>query len=169
MTSYQKGKIKLLLLSNILNAPKQGNGYIFFSTMQQNFRFNVFLIPLIDIAREAMLNFAAMLTEKELQFIEYWEKNREIEATFSSKLLKGLPMSMFFSLPIILSVIVVRLFFPEWYAKMSSTSSGMFLTVIIAVFVIAIFYAVFRMHFKWEHNEEIYQRLKSKKVSNNKK
>ena len=103
-----------------------------------------------------------MLNEKEKQFLEYWESNREEQAAFSSKLLRGFPMALLFSLPIILSVVVVKLFFPEWYTKLSKTTPGMFVTVIFAVILITLFYAVFRMQSKWEHNEEVYKHLKSK-------
>jgi cbb3-type cytochrome oxidase subunit 3 len=103
-----------------------------------------------------------MLTEKEKQFLVYWERNREEQAAFASKLLRGFPMALLFSLPIILSVIVVKLFFPEWYTKISQTSPGMFVTITFAVILIALFYAVFRMHSKWENNEEVYKHLKSK-------
>jgi len=109
-----------------------------------------------------LLTFASMITEKEKQFINYWEKEKDIQSTFSSKLLRGFPMAILFSLPIILSVIVVKLFMPEWYTKISATSPGMFTTVIFAVLVIAFFYAVFRMQAKWEHNEQLYQSLKKK-------
>jgi len=107
-----------------------------------------------------------MLTEKEKQFILYWEKNRESQAAFASKLLRGFPMALLFSLPIILSIVVVWLFFPEWYTKISKTTPGMFITVTFAVLVIALFYSVFRMHSKWEHNEEVYQILKLKQNKN---
>lgn len=103
-----------------------------------------------------------MLTEKEKEFLVYWEKNREVQAGFASKLLRGFPMALLFSLPIILSVVVVRLFFPEWYTKISQTTPGMFVTVTFAVLLISLFYAVFRMHSKWENNEEVYKYLKSK-------
>ncbi len=103
-----------------------------------------------------------MLTEKEKQFLVYWQQNRNVHSSIASKLLRGFPMALLFSLPIILSIVVVRLFFPEWYTKISQTSPGMFVTVIFAVLIIALFYAVFRMHSKWEHNEEVYKILKSK-------
>lgn len=108
-----------------------------------------------------------MLTEKEKQFIVYWEKNREAESGFASKLLRGFPMAILFSLPVILSIVVVRLFFPEWYTKISKTTPGMFVTVIFAVLIITLFYAVFRMHFKWEHNEDVYKHLSSKQKKQN--
>lgn len=73
-------------------------------------------------------------------------------------------MALLFSLPIILSVVVVRIYFPEWYTKISKTSPGMFVTAIFAVLIIALFYAVFRMHAKWENNEQVYLSLKKKEA-----
>jgi hypothetical protein len=106
-----------------------------------------------------------MINEKEKQFLIYWEANREIESTFVRKLIGGLPMAMLFSSPIILSVLVVRLFIPSWYIKISKTTPGMFLTTIIAMMLIAFFYSFFRMHYKWEMNEQLYQELKFKEKS----
>lgn len=103
-----------------------------------------------------------MITERDKQFMRYWEQNREKESTFLTKLLKGLPMAIMFGLPIILSVIVVTLFFPEWYTKISQTTPGMLITAMIAVFLIVLFYSYFRMHYKWEMNEQIYRELKIK-------
>ena len=71
-------------------------------------------------------------------------------------------MALLFSLPIILSVVIVRLYFPEWYAKLSKTSPGMFFTAFMAVLLIACFYAFFRMHIRWENNEQLYRELVSK-------
>jgi hypothetical protein len=104
-----------------------------------------------------------MLTEKEKQFLDYWERNRERENSFTGKLLGGLPMALLFSLPIILLVVVVKLYIPEWYIKVSKTSPGMFITAIFAVLLITLFYSFFRMHFKWEGNEQLYNELKFKK------
>ena len=89
-----------------------------------------------------------------------------MEGAVASKLLRGFPMALLFSLPIILSIVVVKLFFPEWYTKISKTSPGMFLTVIFAVLVIALFYAIFRMHSKWEQNEQVYKILKLRENKN---
>jgi hypothetical protein len=104
-----------------------------------------------------------MLTEKEKQFLVYWEQNREKEGSFSSKLLRGLPMSMLFTAPILLFIVVIRLFFPDWYTKISGTSAGTFITATFAVIIITLFYAFFRMHFKWENNEQVYKILQLKK------
>ena len=103
-----------------------------------------------------------MISEKDIQFLRYWERVRESESTFISKLSRGLPMALLFALPIILSVVVVRLFAPDWYMKMSGTSPGAFITVIIAMGFIVVFYAYFRMQYKWEMNEQLYQELKNK-------
>jgi len=103
-----------------------------------------------------------MISEKDIQFLRYWERVRDSESTFMSKLSRGLPMAFLFGLPIILSVVVVRLLMPTYYMKMSQTSPGMFVTVIIAMAIIIVFYAFFRMQYKWEMNEQLYQELKFK-------
>src|ERR1700739_1449579 len=104
-----------------------------------------------------------MLTTREEQFIVYWEKAREKENRFLVKLLRGLPMAIIFSLPILLFVFVVMIFFPEWYTKISDSSPGMLISAVVAVLCIIVFYAYFRMHYKWEMNEQYYLELKARK------
>lgn len=103
-----------------------------------------------------------MITKKEKEFIHYWEQMRIVRSRFGNKMLSGLPVAVMFGLPIILSVVVIRLFFPEWYTKISNTTSGMFMVIVIAVLIAIFFYSYFRMHFKWEMNEQLYKELKSK-------
>ncbi len=103
-----------------------------------------------------------MISEKETTFLRYWENNREIQNTPVSKLVRGLPMALLFGLPIILLIIVVRLFFPDWYMKISGSSPAMFFTAVVAMLGVVAFYAYFRMQFKWEMNEQLYKELKSK-------
>ncbi len=103
-----------------------------------------------------------MISEKDTQFLRYWERVRESENTFTSKISRGLPMAFIFALPIILSVIAVRLFAPDWYMKISATTPGAFVTVIIAMCLVIVFYAYFRMQYKWEMNDQLYKELKSK-------
>ena len=103
-----------------------------------------------------------MISEQEIKFLRYWERVRESENRFTSKLARGFPMALLFGLPIILSLVVVRLFMPDWYMKMSQTSPGSFVTVFIAMCIIIVFYAYFRMQYKWEMNEQLYQELKNK-------
>lgn len=103
-----------------------------------------------------------MISEKEIAFLRYWERVRDQENNFVSKLLRGLPMAFIFGFPIVLSVVVVRLFAPDWYMKLSKTSPGEFITVIIAMFLVIVFFAYFRMQYKWEMNEQLYKELKFK-------
>ena len=109
-----------------------------------------------------------MLSEKEKQFIVYWEKEREKQNSIRSKLINGLPMAVLFSLPIILFIFAVYIFFPEWYTKISGTTPGSFITIVIAVFGCILFYSYFRMHYKWESNEQHYRELKTKENKNGK-
>lgn len=104
-----------------------------------------------------------MISEKDIAFLAYWERVRDSENTVSSKISRGLPMAFLFTLPIILSVIAVKLFVPEWYMKMSGTSPGAFVTILFAMLIIIVFYAYFRMQYKWEMNEQLYTEIKSKK------
>lgn len=103
-----------------------------------------------------------MLSEKDQQFLISWEKDREGLSAVHSKILRGLPMALLFSLPVILLIFIVYNFFPEWYTKISQTSQGTFITIVIAMLISAVFFAYFRMHYKWEMNEQIYQELKAK-------
>jgi magnesium-transporting ATPase (P-type) len=101
-----------------------------------------------------------MLTTEEEKFMQYWEQNKEAHSSFISKLLRGLPMACVFGLPILLLIVSVYFFLPEWYTKISKTSPQTFFVVVIAVTIAILFYAVVRMHFKWEMNEQLYQELK---------
>jgi hypothetical protein len=106
-----------------------------------------------------------MLTDKELQFLRYWEVARERNSTFWGKLSNGFPMAIMFCLPILLFMVVVKMFFPEWYSKISNIrSTSSFLIVMLAVFIAMIFFAYFRMQFKWEMNEQLYRELKNKET-----
>jgi uncharacterized BrkB/YihY/UPF0761 family membrane protein len=101
-----------------------------------------------------------MLTEKELAFIQYWETYRLAHSSFGSKFLRGLPMATMFGLPIILFILTVYLYFPDWYTKISGSLTGSFITIVIAVLITILFFSYFRMHFKWEMNEQLYKELK---------
>jgi hypothetical protein len=108
-----------------------------------------------------------MLSEKETQFIHYWETHRESESGFMSKISRGLPMAMLFGAPILLSILVVYLFFPDWYYKISNASSGSFGAIVVAVIIAILFFSYFRMHFKWEMNDQAYQELKQRQQRSN--
>lgn len=109
-----------------------------------------------------------MLSEKEIQFLRYWEQNRERQNTVISKIGRGFPMALLFALPILLFVIAIWFFFPDWYMKISKTSPGTFITAIFALLGIVLFYSFFRMQFKWELNEQLYKEMKVKENTINK-
>ena len=100
-----------------------------------------------------------MLTDREKKFIQRWEMERDRLQSFSGKLLSGLPVAMLFSLPILMSVVLIYFFSPEWYTKISNTAPGTFLTVVMAVLLCIVFFSYFRMHYKWETNEQLYREL----------
>lgn len=102
----------------------------------------------------------------EEEFIAYWETVREDYGKFISKLLRGLPMALVFTLPIFFSLISVFLFSPEWFTKISQQLNGSLIPVVFALIVIVLFVAFMRMHFKWEMNEQLYNELKNKKKQN---
>jgi len=108
-----------------------------------------------------------MFSPEEIAFMKHWEMVREKESHFLSKLGRGLPMATIFGLPIILSIIAVYFLSPEWYTKISQAASGALLTTIIAVIIIIFFFSYFRMHFKWEMNEQLYMELKSRESRSN--
>ncbi len=108
-----------------------------------------------------------MIPDKETQFLEYWKANREELAKPISKILRGLPVALLFVMPIILLVILVYIFSPDWYAKVAPSDSGTFYAIFLALFLTAVFIAYFRMQFKWESNEEYYKKIlhRMKKVT----
>ncbi len=119
-----------------------------------------------------------MLTQKDRDFITYWENAREREGSFQYKFLTGLPMAFMFGLPILIFFGVVKLFFPSWFAsathkqtdivspelseKFLKLSPGDMVAAFIAVIIVILFFSYFRKHYKWEMNEQLYKELKSK-------
>ena len=98
-----------------------------------------------------------MLNKDEQLFLEYWEKNRNKQKHFFYQLGSGLPFGLLFALPVLVAVI-----FHEWYKRMIYISSSQIIVIIIGVLIVAVFFSVFRMKFKWEQNEQLYKELKFK-------
>ena len=98
-----------------------------------------------------------MLTNDEKLFIEYWEKNRDKKKHFVYQLAHGLPYGLMFALPVL-----VVLIFHGWYKSMVYISGSQVIVIMICVFCIAIFLAIFRTRFKWENDEQVYKELKFK-------
>jgi len=108
-----------------------------------------------------------MLSEKDKKFMSYWEEVRDNRKSFSVKLTSGLPMAALFSVPILLFIAVIYLFFPEWYTKVSARMPGSVSTIVVAVIICMFFFSYFRMQYKWEMNEQLYQELINKKNKEN--
>ncbi len=98
-----------------------------------------------------------MITEQEKLFINYWQANRDKQKKTWYQLAWGLPLGLVFAFPVLLSVI-----FDDWYKQMVFISGSQITVILIAVLGIAVFFALFRMKFKWEENEQLYKELKFK-------
>ena len=98
-----------------------------------------------------------MITAQEKLFIDYWDKNREKQKRSFYQLAIGLTVGLVFALPILLSVI-----FHDWYKQMVYISGSQITVILIGVLGITVFFALFRMKFKWEQNEQLYKELKYK-------
>ena len=103
-----------------------------------------------------------MLSNKDKEFITYWEKERERQNSIPAKLIAGLPMSILFCIPILIFITAVYLFLPEWYTRVSNNLAGSMPTIVIALVICIIFFSYFRMQYKWELNEQHYRELKSR-------
>lgn len=98
-----------------------------------------------------------MLSQQENDFITWWEANSKREKKLLTQLSIGLPLGLAFGFPILLSVM-----FRGWYKNMPYVSGSQLTVIMIAVLLIVVFYAIFRMRFKWELNEQRYNELKQK-------
>lgn len=102
------------------------------------------------------------LSNDEVRFMEWWEKNRDIRKKTSKQLMIGLPMASVFVFAILFN------FFAGWYKRatmMMNTNSSLILVLIIAAIAIVVFYSIFSMRYKWEMNEQRYKELQAKKNS----
>jgi uncharacterized RDD family membrane protein YckC len=108
-----------------------------------------------------------MLSEKDKDFIIYWEKEKERRKTFSARLIDGLPVAALFCVPVLLLITAVYLFFPEWYTRISNSIGGSMTTIVIALIISMLFFSYFRMQYKWEMNEQLYRELKQKASKTN--
>ncbi len=102
-----------------------------------------------------------MITVQEELFIHYWESNRNRQKKLFYQLAIGLPVGLVFALPVLLSVI-----FHDWYKQMTFISDSQITVILITVLGIAVFFALFRMKFKWEENEQHYKELKFRQSKN---
>lgn len=108
-----------------------------------------------------------MLTAEENEFLKFWGEVRVEYSATSSKMKRGIPAALLFSLSILLSFVMVFFFSPEWYTKISQQASGSTIAILLGVMLTAFFFSYIRMHYRWEMNEQYYQELKFKIKKNN--
>lgn len=101
-----------------------------------------------------------MLTENERLFVEFWEKNRLREKNWKYQLLTGLPIGLLFSVPILALLLSAKLWFKG--ADVLATTMVNPFVLFIAVFIIAVFIAVFHKNHRWDIREQQYRSLKAR-------
>lgn len=97
-----------------------------------------------------------MLSEREKDFILYWEANRSRQKKLIVRLMVGLPMGLLFSLPILLNL------FSGWFKRMLRIEPGLPIVLVIGILAIGVFFALFNKQHKWEMMDQQYQELKAR-------
>src|SRR5690242_7349073 len=100
-----------------------------------------------------------MLTEREKEFVRYWEANRLREKKAYKQFLLGIPIGLIFALAIFLSVFSGRFWFIR--ADMAARSTNP-MVLVVAIILIAAFMAIFYKRHQWEMREQRYLELKAK-------
>jgi uncharacterized membrane protein len=105
-----------------------------------------------------------MLSQKEKEFIKYWEANRLRRKKVFKQLALGLPMAT------LLVVAIFVNFFSGWYKRavmerneqLQKYDASLLLILIIAALVIVVFITIFSVRFKWDQHEQRYRELLAK-------
>jgi pilus assembly protein TadC len=100
------------------------------------------------------------MTDAEKEFMHWWAENRLKEKKLLKQLMIGLPIGLAFGFPILLSVM-----FRGWYNRMPYISGTELTVILIGVLLIVVFYAIFRMYFKWDMREQQYLELKKQAMN----
>lgn len=100
-----------------------------------------------------------MLTDKELAFIDYWEKARNRQRKLVYQLAVGLPVGLLFGMVIIMN------FYSGWYKRAEMIANSRFNPVVlyVAVLIIAVFFAIFSKKFQYDQSEQRYRELLAKR------
>ncbi len=100
-----------------------------------------------------------MLTQREKDFIHYWETNRLRRRKVFRQFLIGIPIGLLFVIPIVIN------FASGWYrrADMEANSTDFNpMVLFIALLLIVGFTAIFYQRHKWDQYEQRYQELKAR-------
>ncbi len=98
-----------------------------------------------------------MLSQKEKDFISYWEAHRDRERKLGYRLLTGLPLGICFGFPILICFI-----FRGWYKWLPFINDGELIFITLAVVGVVLFFALFRQQYLWERKEQQYLEFKAK-------
>jgi integral membrane sensor domain MASE1 len=98
------------------------------------------------------------MTDRDRQFMAWWEKNRDKQKKTFRQLYIGLPVGLIFVIPIAIN------FSSNWYkrANMQANSTTSPLVLLIAMLAIVCFLAIFYKKFQWDQYEQRYLELKAK-------
>ncbi|MGF7232233.1 hypothetical protein [Arachidicoccus sp.] len=96
-----------------------------------------------------------MFTEKEKNFMSYWETNRLREKSWKRQIRAGLPIGTTVAVAILIT------FFSGWYklAMMEASTELSPWVLILAIMLIAITFGAFYKKQKWEQHEQLYKEL----------
>jgi hypothetical protein len=99
-------------------------------------------------------------TKHELDFMEWWARNRERRRRLGYGLWIGLPTGCILALPIFLNFLAGRF----WYRRADAVGSSQFepFLLVVAVALIAGFTGWMHARMQWERNEERYRGIRSR-------
>lgn len=99
------------------------------------------------------------MTEEEIKFLAYWEKQRTRNTGFLVLWKAGLPLGIAIGLGIILNL------FTGWYSRATmvlNTNPSIIFVLLLAIILIIFFISFFTARHRWEMNELRYKELKQK-------
>lgn len=96
-----------------------------------------------------------MDSKKEIEFLDYWEKNRIREGRWQRQLLWGFPMGLVFATPILVVLFSGRYWYVRADAAAQSKTSPV--VMILAVLIISTFIAFFYKKHQWEMKDQFYR------------
>lgn len=105
-----------------------------------------------------------MLSKEEKEFLHYWQENRLKKKRFLKQFSIGLPIGVLIVAGIFLNLL------SGWYKKADMivrSNSSLIPVIVIALILIAVFFAIFSSRHKWEQNEQRYEELKQKALKDN--
>lgn len=105
-----------------------------------------------------------MLSKEEKEFLHYWQENRLNKKRFLKQFSIGLPIGVLIVAAIFLNLL------SGWYKKADMvvrSNSSLIPVIVIALILIAVFFAIFSSRHKWEQNEQRYEELKQKALKDN--